>query len=326
MTDREWYSGASTAAAGFFQRAAEGVAAAGAVVAEKGGALLRRGAAGAAAGSGVAKEALAGYAGNLDWSLIDHSRWLKAGARGASRGVEEARLVWESLPEQLRALGPEAIAKRLDGFDWSHIVPHSRGGGNEAANGIFERASLNRARGAEWMTRTEIEAAAQVLSQTAFKAALREIASRAWKGAALGAAVSCAVACLEHGLEYQRGDIDRDEMYRRIGSAVARSAAGGAAVSGVMTALALAFPVLIPLAAPLLLPLAALGAGVVGLKIARLGKGWYELYRESPAVLPAAPFPAAILPTPEHPPGVRLLSGNGRAFSRVEAAAIAVRP
>ena len=192
--------------------------------------------------------------------------------------------MWESIPEQLRALGPEQIAKRLDGFDWSHIVPYSKGGSNEAANGIFELAGLNRARGAERMNGAEIEAAAQVLSQTAFKAALEEVASRALTGAAVGAAVTCVLSCLEHGLEYQRNNIDWDEMVRRIGSEVARSAAIGAAISGILSAVALAYPALIPLATPLMLVLAVLGFCVVGWKVIRLGKGWYELHRESAAI------------------------------------------
>ena len=254
------------------------------VVAERGDSLIRSGAAGAAAGLGVANEALAGYARNLDWNLIDHSKFLLAGTHGVGRGLDEARLVWESIPEHLRALGPEQMAKRLEGFDWSHIVPYSKGGGNEAANGIFEFAGLNRARGAEQMSGAEIEAAAQVLSQEAFKAALEEAASRALTGAAVGAAVTCVLSCLGYGLEYQRNNIDWDEMVRRIRLEVARSAAIGAAVSGILSAAALAYPALIPLATPLMLALAVLGFCVVGCKVVRLGKGWYELHRESTAI------------------------------------------
>ena len=250
---------------------------------EKGDAVIRKGAAGATAGFAAADD-LAGYARNLDWNLIDPSKFLFAGTHGVGRGLDEARLVWESIPEQLRALGPDAIAKRLDDFDWSHIVPYSKGGGNEAANGIFELAGLNRARGAEQMSGAEIKAAEHVISQATFEAVVNEVASRALIGAAVGAAVSCVIVCLEHGLEYQRGNIDRDEMFRRIGLAVARSAAVGAAVSGIVSAIALAFPALIPLAAPLMLVLATLGFYVVGRKVVRLGKGWYELYRESPAI------------------------------------------
>ena len=188
--------------------------------------------------------------------------------------------MWESIPERLRALGPEEVGKRLEDFDWSHIRPHSQGGGNEASNGIFELASLNRSRGAERMTAAEIQAAQQVLSEQAFQAALVETASQVLRGAVIAAAVGCVLSALEHGLEYQRGEIARDELYQRIGRAVAMSAAVGGAVAGVMTGVALAFPALIPLAAPLMMPLAILGFCTVGVKIVRLGKGWYELYQQ----------------------------------------------
>ena len=190
--------------------------------------------------------------------------------------------MWESIPDYV-LLGPEEVGKRLEDLDWSHIRPHSQGGGNEASNGIFEHASLNRSRGAERMTPAEIQAAQQVLSEQAFQAALVETASQVFRGAVTAAAVGCVLSALEHGLEYQRGEIARDEMYQRIGRAVAMSAAVGGAVAGVMAGVTLAFPALIPLAAPLMMPLAVLGFCTVGVKIVRLGKGWYELYQGVPS-------------------------------------------
>ena len=122
-------------------------------------AAVRSGGAGVAVGLSTAHGALTGFAVNLDWSTIDPTKYLYAGTRGISRGLEEARLVWESIPERLRALGPEEVGKRLEDFDWSHFRPHSQGGNDEASNGIFELASLNRSRGAERMTAAEVQAA-----------------------------------------------------------------------------------------------------------------------------------------------------------------------
>lgn len=268
---------AASAALSSAARAAEGLAASGTVAREKGSTLIHRGTSGVLVGC----EAVVGYVSNQDWiSVTDPTRFLYAGTRGTSRGFEEARLVWESIPEQLRVLGPEEVAKRLDGFDWSHIVARSKGGGDEAANGIFEIASLNRSRGAEQMTAAEIEAASKVLTDTAFDAALEEVALKMLGAALVGGAIACVISVLEFGLEYQRGDITREEMYRRIGNEVAKSAAVSSAVSGVIAAVALAFPALIPLAAPLMMPLAALAICIVGGKVVRLGKGWYELHQE----------------------------------------------
>ena len=265
-------------------------------------ATVRSGGAGVAAGVAVgfstAHGALTGFAENLDWSTIDPTKYLYVGTRGISRGLEEARLVWESIPERLRALGPEEVGKRLEGFDWSHIRPHSQGGGNEASNGIFELNSLNRSRGAERMTAAEVQAAQQVLSEQAFRAALFETASQVFTGAVAAAAVGCVLSALEHGLEYQRGEIARDEMYQRIGRAVAKSAAVGGAVAGVMAVVALAFPALIPLAAPLMMPLAVLGLCTVGGKIVCLGKGWYELYQGVHNRQHLGVSPVELLPSP----------------------------
>lgn len=289
---------AGTAVRSGAARAAGEVASATAAATEKGADLFRSGASGVAAGVGVAGNTIAGFAENLDWTAIDPTRYLDAGTRGVSRGFEEAQLVWESIPEQLRALGPEEVAKKLDGFDWSHIVPRSKGGGDEAANGIFELAGLNRSRGAEQMSAAEVQAAADVLSQMAFRAAVQHVAAKALAGAVAGAAVACVLACLEEGLAYQRGEITRNEMYARIGRAVAKASAAGAGVSGLMATVALLFPALIPVAAPLMLPFAVLGLCAVGGKVARLGKGWYEHYQEvsRPQLTDALPVTALLAP------------------------------
>ena len=75
---------------------------------------------------------------NLDWSKIDPTKYLYAGTRGVSRGMMEAKKVWETLPSQIRARGPETVARFLKGKDWSHKQPYSTGGSNAALNGIFE--------------------------------------------------------------------------------------------------------------------------------------------------------------------------------------------
>ena len=130
------------------------------------------------------------------------------------------------------------------------------------------------------MTAAEIEAASKVLAETAFVAALEDVASQMLGAALAGGAVSCVISVLECGLEYQRGDIAREEMHRRMGHAVTRSAGVAESVSGIIASVALAFAALIPLAAPLMMPLAALAICIVGGKVVRLGKGWHELHHE----------------------------------------------
>ena len=140
---------------------------------------------------------------------------------------------------------------------------------------------MNRTRGARAMTAQEIQAAQRALQGKAFSAALSATASRMFAGAVMAAASGCVLATLEHGLEWQRGRIDRDEMLRRIARATGRSAGSGAAASGLMVAVALAFPPLIPLGTHLAIPLAVMGFCATGHKTVRLGVGWYEVLREA---------------------------------------------
>ena len=78
---------------------------------------------------------------------------------------------FERVPESIRD-HPELVDKFLDGDpalgipdrDWSHITSQSNGGSDEAYNGFFEDASINRARGANNATGQEI-ADAQLASK-----------------------------------------------------------------------------------------------------------------------------------------------------------------
>ena len=114
---------------------------------------------GSTAGVAVGQNALSDFAANLNWANIDLTKYLHAGTHGITRGMDEVHRVWLTIPAPIRAKGPDAVAKNLAGFDWSHIVPFSSGGTSDASNGIFENARLNRARGARVMTAQEIRAA-----------------------------------------------------------------------------------------------------------------------------------------------------------------------
>ena len=254
---------------------------------------------GPAVGLTVGYNALSSLAFNLNWANIDPAKYLHAGTHGITRGMSEAHLVWKTIPESLRAVGPEAVAKHLEGFDWSHISPFSSGGSNEASNGIFESAGLNRSRGARPMTPAEVRAAQHALHGEAFSAALSATASRMFAGAVVAAAAGCVLAVLEHGLEWRRGEIDRAELLKRVAKASGKSAGSGAAVSGLMVAVALAFPPLIPVAAHLAIPLAVMGFCSTGHKVVRLGVGWYEVLREPCARQAPSTFkPVLALPPP----------------------------
>ena len=225
---------------------------------------------------------------NLDWANVDPTKYLYAGTRGTSRGLVEAQRVWETIPEQIRAAGPEATAKYLEGKDWSHIQAYSEGGSHSASNGLFENASLTRARGSDRMTPTELEAAQRVLTSNAFHATLLEAAKCAMEGALTAAAIAGVMAVLEYGLQYQRREITEDELYRAIGKSIMAAGISGAAVSGLLAAMAMAFPATVPVISSLLIPLMVIGFSVLGLRLVRLGKGWYEVYLSEQPLRPLA--------------------------------------
>ena len=225
---------------------------------------------------------------NLDWANLDPTKYLYAGTRGNSRGLVEAQKVWETIPEQIRAAGPEVTAKYLEGKDWSHIRAYSEGGSHSASNGLFENASLNRARGSDRMTPKELESAQRVLKSNAFHATLLETAKSAMEGALTAAAIAAVMAVLEYGLQYQRREISEDELYRAIGKSILAAGISGAAVSGLLAAMAMAFPATVPVISSLLIPLMVIGFSVLGLRLARLGKGWYEVYMSEQPLRPLA--------------------------------------
>ena len=225
---------------------------------------------------------------NLDWANLDPAKYLYAGTRGTSRGLVEAQKVWETIPEQIRAAGPEATAKHLEGKDWSHILAYSEGGSHSASNGLFEDASVNRARGSDRMTPRELEAAQRVLKSNAFHATLLETAKCAMEGALTAAAIAAVLAVLEYGLQYQRREITEGELYRAIGKSILAAGISRAAVSGLLAAMAMAFPATVPVISFLLIPLMVIGFSVLGLRLARLGKGWYEVYLSEQPLRPLA--------------------------------------
>ena len=110
------------------------------------------------------------------------------------------------------------------------------------ANGLWETASLNRARGGERMTTAEIEAARPLAGSEAFQAAVGEMANAALTGGLATAAVSVVLAVTEEALRFQRGEIDEAGMWRVIGTRIAKAGVASAAVAGLVTTVAMAFP------------------------------------------------------------------------------------
>lgn len=126
------------------------------------------------------------------------------------------------------------------------------------------------------MTPSELKAAQNILRSNAFQATLLESTKNAMKGGAAAATFIAVVAALEYRLMYLKGEITEDEMYTSISKAIAAAGVSGVAISGLITAMALTFPALIPLLASVSVPLIIIGLSMMGIKVVTLGKEWYE--------------------------------------------------
>ena len=159
-------------------------------------------------------------------------------------------------------LGPREAVRNLRGFDWSHRVPHAAGGTGAADNGIFERAWLNRKRGAVPMTAHEVEAASRDLARVGVAASLRSLGRASAFAAVSAAVVESVFSTVDHGTRYRRGEITA----RQAAGSVARDTASAAAGAALATAAVVGTCVVFP-------PAAVVLGGKVGLALGTLGVG-----------------------------------------------------
>ena len=187
-------------------------------------------------------------------------RFYRAGLRSGRRTRVEARAVYDSLPAQLRMLGPREAVRNLRGFDWSHRVPHAAGGTGTADNGVFERAWLNRKRGAVSMTAVEVESASADLARVGVAASLRSLGRAGAAAAAAAAVVELVLSTVDNGTRYRRSEITA----RQAAGSVARDTASAAAGAVLATAAVVGTCVVFPPAVAVLGGKAGLALGAVG--------------------------------------------------------------
>ncbi|WP_293131494.1 hypothetical protein [Microcoleus sp. bin38.metabat.b11b12b14.051] len=193
-------------------------------------------------------------------------KFARAGVRDGMRNVQEAAKVFESIPAQIRAQGPEAIRNFCQDKDWSHIKAHSNGGGSEAANGIFEYFWVNRARGGTDMTAEELAVAKKVLADAAFKAAVAEIVGAAVKGAIAAAVIELVFSILENSLLCVEGKISQSELVEKVATATAKAGIAGGIITGILLTLCMIFPPIAGVLGAAAMPLAVAGIGFMGVR------------------------------------------------------------
>lgn len=193
-------------------------------------------------------------------------KFARAGVRDGMRNVQEAAKVFESIPAQIRAQGPEAIRNFCQDKDWSHIQAHVNGGGSEAANGIFEYFWVNRTRGGVDMTAEELAVAKQVLADAAFKAAVAEIVGAALKGAIAAAVIELVFSILENSLLCVEGKITQSELVEQVAAATAKAGIAGGVITGILLTLCMIFPPIAGVLGAAAVPLAVAGIGFMGIR------------------------------------------------------------
>ena len=196
----------------------------------------------------VAGQALNSFANHLRFiKLPSHLTSYLRIAGGDWKSLMQAKGLWETIPPQIRARGPDETLRFLADKDWSHHVPRSQGGPTTADNGIFELKLLNRSRGAKTMTGREIAAARAVIRSEVVASVARQTLGAMVKGAIIGVIVSGLFACLECGLQYAEREISWDEMVTKITQRILFAGGLSFVITGLLVGLGLLFPGLIPL-------------------------------------------------------------------------------
>ena len=232
-----------------------------------------------------------GWLQNLDFSLLPKELvqyYQRAGA--AYRNLEGAEAIWETIPAPIRMSGQDALREFHAGRDWSHIVPRSLGGGDSANEGIFEMASLNRARGDATMTAAEVDLARQALSMETLRHAVEQAARVAVVSGLVAAVVEGVFAIMEEGLLYFDGKISKSAFYSRVLKRLSVSVARAVVISGLIVGLVTLCPFLIPVLELLALPLAIASFTLLGVRFYRLSREWRRTVSLDPSL------PAELLP------------------------------
>jgi hypothetical protein len=167
----------------------------------------------------------------------------RAGLRlGETRSYDEAKQIYEMLPENIRRGGVDAVKAYKQKHDWSHQQAYAKGGSSCPSNGDWESSSINRSRGSRHMTKAEVDNIAQAKAQINFQEGVKIVGSQAAKAGIIAFGIEVTFSGLENFLAVQRGE---KTVEQALGDTLINSA-GAAVVAvvvvGSVTALTLIFP------------------------------------------------------------------------------------
>ncbi|WP_019509164.1 hypothetical protein [Pleurocapsa sp. PCC 7319] len=204
-----------------------------------------------APGSFVAAAAVKVYAISLEELAIyapeAFNRLKYSGLRSGVHSPQAMQQLLEKIPDSSRT-GADAgsaamnVLEYLRGKDASHVKSFANGGSDNPSNLHWEDKSLNRARGKENMTPSE-------LAELKFENALKNIGGgikaglkAAPKAAAFAAAVKLPPAALKYSLRMKRGEINLEEAVIETGKEVAVASAVGGIAAVPIVAVAYSVP------------------------------------------------------------------------------------
>ena len=202
-------------------------------------------------------------------------------AGGDWKNLLQAKAVWETIPPQIRAGGPQETARFLNDKDWSHIIPRSQGGASTADNGIFELRLLNRIRGGRPMTPNEIAAARAVIRHDLIGSVVRQTTATMMTGAMAGIRIGGLFICLECGLLYAEGAITWEQMVENVIKATLFAGALSFVIVGLIVGLGLLFPALLLALVPVLFVLQIVSLVFLAQHAITLAKGYWDVLNES---------------------------------------------
>ncbi len=230
----------------------------------------------------VAGHFLDTFGRNLDFGNLPAPlklRYFRAGAEWKT--WPQAQAIYETIPAQVRAGGPDALWRFHKGRDWSHFVPRSLEGPTTARNGIWWTAGENRSLGPNPMSPADIADARNLLRNAAIGATIVKTVGAMAKGGVAGVIIVGLLYSLEIGLRYAEGKITWQEMIEQILNITLIAGSASFVITGLIVGLSLMFPFLIPVITPVLfvLQIAAL-IFLGGFILPGLAKGWWDVLND----------------------------------------------
>ncbi len=187
-----------------------------------------------------------------------------------------AKAIAETVPARLRAGGPDALWEFHKSKDWSHIVPRAVGGPATAENGIWWTAGKNRSLGQNPMSAADIADAKSLLNHAAITATLGQTVQASLKGGSAGIIVGATLGCLDLGLQHAEGQISREQFVLGIVERSVIAGAGAAFITGLLVALSLMFPAVIPIMLPVVFVLQIVSLAFLAVHAHSLLERWWE--------------------------------------------------